>query len=562
MLSNKEISNLIKINAQLLELHDGNAFKIKSLTNAAFRLGRIEQPLFGLDKETLESIEGIGKGVAAKIVELSTLGNISELQELYAKTPEGIVDIMSVKGLGPKKVMLIWKELEVESVGELLYACKENRLVDIKGFGEKTQAEVIKAIEFKMQHAGQHHYATIEVYAQGLLTDIKAITAVNAVDFTGEFYRKCPTIKRIDYVINCVESSAITSYFNTIYTLINTSIDAYDNQIINYTTDKSIHVQFIISATVSLAFNQLIYSFETDSILLKSLNISNSQLHNTNEKDLFAQHNLPYLLPEVREDVYTLEQLRTVNNAELVCLQDLCGILHFHTTYSDGKHTLTQMANYAQQIGIEYIGVCDHSQSAFYANGLTPDRVEQQHLEIKKLNKTYTNGFKILKGIECDILNNGDLDYEPAVLDSFDFIVASVHSNLKMNKTKATDRVLRAIHHPHTNILGHPTGRLLLSRPGYELDWNEIINACATQKVVLELNAHPYRLDIDWTLINQAQNAGCLISINPDSHEMKGFHDLQYGVHVARKGLLKKQNVLNALSLQEFVAYLTKKSNR
>ncbi len=559
MLSNKEISNLIKLNAQLLELHNGNAFKIKTLVNAAFRLGRIEQQLFSLSQDELEKIEGIGKGIAAKIVEISTTGTIIDLQELIAQTPAGVIDIMSIKGVGPKKVALIWKELEVETVGELLYACKENRLVDIKGFGEKTQAEVIKAIEFKLQHSGQYHYASIEVVANELLTQLHLIKGVSAVAITGDFYRKTPTISYLQYVVQCANVDFIIAHCNTTYGNVTTAIDAYNNTILNFTTDTSINIQLVVSSVNSIAFNQLYYSFANGDGIFKLLNITAAQHNLATETELFAHGGWPYIIPEIREVCYAPTLLQNTNANELVQLANLRSILHFHTTYSDGKHTLTQMANHAQQLGFGYVGVCDHSQSAFYANGLTPDRVEQQHIEIEKLNKTYTPDFKIFKGIECDILNNGDLDYTNDVLATFDFVVASVHSNLKMNKTKATERVLRAIHNPYTTILGHPTGRLLLSRPGYELEWAEIFKACATKQVVIELNAHPYRLDLDWTLIHQAQQAGCMLSINPDSHEMQGFNDLQYGVHAARKGLLTKSNTFNTLNLQEFELYLKTK---
>lgn len=559
MLSNKEISNLIKLNAQLLELHDGNPFKIKTLVNAAFRLGRIEQQLFGLAQEELEKIEGIGKGIAAKIAEITTTGTIADLQELIAQTPAGVIDIMSIKGVGPKKVALIWKELEVETVGELLYACKENRLVDIKGFGEKTQAEVIKAIEFKLQHSGQYHYASIEALANELLAQLHLIKGVSAVAFTGDFYRKMPTISYLQYVVQCTDVEAITAHCNASYTNITTTSDAYNNTILNFSTNGGITIQLVVSNVNTTAFNQLYYSFANGDEIFKLLNITPTQNNLTTETELFAHGGWPYIIPEIREECYPPTLLQNTNSKELVQLTDLRGILHFHTTYSDGKHTLTQMATHAQQLGFGYVGVCDHSQSAFYANGLTPDRVEQQHIEIEKLNATYTTDFKIFKGIECDILNNGDLDYTNDILSTFDFVVASVHSNLKMNKTKATERVLRAIHNPYTTILGHPTGRLLLSRPGYELEWEEIFKACAAQQVVIEINAHPYRLDLDWTLVHQAQAAGCMLSINPDSHEMRGYNDLQYGVHAARKGLLKTSNTLNALNVQEFELYLKKK---
>jgi DNA polymerase (family X) len=562
-LSNKQLSNIIKLNAQLLELHNGNEFKIKTLTNAAFRLGRIEQPLYGLLASELEKIEGIGKSIASKIAEISLTGTCVELQELFAKTPEGVIDIMNIKGIGPKKVALIWKELEVESVGELLYACKENRLVDIKGFGEKTQAEVIKAIEFFQQNSGQYHYATIAPLVIEIQTMLSKINGINSIAITGDFYRKNPTIQYLTYAVLSSNIDVLYDNLCTQFIDVEQQEDEHGYTQLSFNVG-TMYVILMVSSSVSLAYNTFFNSvgFNNDGVsMLDELPLTSALQVLNSEEAIFNALNCPYIIPEARDNFHNWEEVKLTNFNELVNINDIRGILHWHTTYSDGKHNLTQMANYANELGYAYVGVCDHSQSAFYANGLKPDRTEQQHAEINALNAKYTNGFKIFKGIECDILNNGNLDYEDEVLASFDFIVASVHSNLKMNKTKATDRVLAAIHNKYTTILGHPTGRLLLSRPGYELDWEEIIKACVAQKVVLELNAHPYRLDIDWTLIHQAQKDGCLISINPDSHEMKGFHDIQYGIHTARKGLLQTKNVLNALSLQDFENYLKNKKN-
>lgn len=264
------------------------------------------------------------------------------------------------------------------------------------------------------------------------------------------------------------------------------------------------------------------------------------------EQEVFEKAGLPYAPPEIRETAEIVALLKDKGTPALIEESDLQGVLHVHTTYSDGQHSLRDMCLYAHDQGFAYIGITDHSQAAFYANGLKPERVLQQMEEMDALNAELAR-LRILKGIESDILNDGSLDYEDALLEKFDFIIASVHSNLKMSLEKATERVLRAIQHPRTTILGHPTGRLLLSREGYPLDWDRIMDACAEHKVHLELNANPYRLDLDYTLIPEAIKRGIKIGINPDAHSMGGMHDIRYGVRVARKGLLTKENCINTM---------------
>ena len=264
---------------------------------------------------------------------------------------------------------------------------------------------------------------------------------------------------------------------------------------------------------------------------------------------------LQYIVPELREGLQEAELAREGKLPELIQFSDLKGVLHNHTTYSDGVHTLKEMADHCKGLGYEYLGICDHSKTAVYANGLSIDRVLEQQLEIDRLNAGY-QGFRIFKGIESDILGDGSLDYPEEILKTFDFVVASVHSNLKMSEEKATERLIKAIENPYTTILGHPTGRLLLARPGYPVDHKKIIDACAANRVSIELNAHPYRLDIDWRWIPYCLEKGVAVSVNPDAHHREGFQDMYYGICAARKGMLTRQTCLNAMGLQEFEAYL------
>jgi DNA polymerase (family 10) len=533
MFSTEEIADTLKLTSRLMELHDENPFKVKSLANAAFKLSKINIDLQNKSLAELEQIEGIGKGIASKINELQTTGKLKELEQMISKTPEGVIEMMSIKGLGPKKVANLWHQLEVESIGELLYACNENRLLTLKGFGEKTQAEVKAQIEFHQANIGKHHYAAVEKYALDLVKFIKEKYQTDLVSLTGQMRRKCEIIDKIEILVASENEIDITSpakKMNVKTEVITCSKDDFYN-ILFETTATPEHILQVQNSTSNIQRTAALFH---------------------SEKEIYEAHHLQYIEPELREGLNEVMLAKENKIPKLIELSDLRGILHNHTTYSDGINTLKEMADYCKQLGYEYLGICDHSKSAFYANGLKEDRVLEQQQEIDELNKKMAP-FKILKGIESDILHNGSLDYDNETLKTFDFVVASVHSGLKMNEEKATERLIKAIENPYTTILGHPSGRLLLSREAYPLDYKKIIDACAANEVVIELNAHPYRLDIDWRWIPYCLEKGVMISINPDAHIKEGYHDMYYGVCAARKGMLTKEMCFNALSLEKIL---------
>jgi len=431
-----------------------------------------------------------------------------------------VIDMMDVKGIGPKKVALLWNELGIESIGELLYACNENRLVTLKGFGEKTQASVKKGIEFKMANAGKFHYASVEGFAMKLVDELKKQLKTDLVSLTGEMRRKCEIINKIE--ILC----------------------ASDKEIV--LPESSVKIE-ILKCFEKDFYKKLFETTAGENFPVSEIKVSGKE---KSEEEIFSENKLQFIEPELRESAEIISLAKQNKIPKLIEVTDLKGILHNHTKYSDGMNTLREMAEYCKELGYEYLGICDHSQSAFYANGLKPERILEQQLEIDELNKELAP-FRIFKGVESDILNDGSLDYEEDILKTFDFIVASIHSNLKMDLEKAMKRLLKAIENPYTTILGHPTGRLLLSRREYPIDHKKIIDACAANGVVIELNAHPYRLDIDWRWIPYCVEKGVKISINPDAHEKEGYHDMYYGTCVARKGMLTKENCFNVLSLQE-----------
>ena len=531
MMTTEDIADALEVTAKLMELHDENPFKIKSINSAAYKLSKTRIDLSDPTVEELTKLEGIGKSLAEKIIEFNTTGTSKELQDLMTKTPAGVIDMLGIKGLGPKKVRQLWHELELESVTDLLYACHENRLLELKGFGEKTQNTIIQNIEFKIKNTGWFHYAYSEKIGQPIIDAIKKQT--DFVSFTGAMYRHCEVIEEIDILVG----------------------------------DESIDLDEFVSETIPLNFIQcnanVFYRklVETSSTKehLEGINFKALATKKyDNEESIYSNLSIQYCEPELREGLFELEKAKINQLPKLIELSDLKGVLHNHSTYSDGMNTLEEMAVYCKQLGYQYLGICDHSKTASYAGGLKVETVLLQQQEIEKLNKQLFP-FKIFKGIESDILGNGDLDYEEDILKTFDFIVASVHANLKMNEEKANARLIKAIENPYTTILGHPTGRLLLGRPGYPINHKKIIDACAANKVVIELNAHPYRLDIDWRWIPYCLEKGVMISINPDAHQLKGYHDMRYGTYVARKGLLTKDNCLNAMDLNTFENYLSTK---
>lgn len=547
-MENKPVARTLRLLSQLMELHDENPFKIKSLANAAFKVDKLPYRISGKSLAEMEKIDGIGKSTATKIVELLETGSITELTDLISATPEGVVEMLGIKGIGPKKIAIIWRDLGIENVGELYYACNENRLVEAKGFGLKTQEEVSKVIEFRMASNGKFLYAQVDSVAGELFQNIKNLLPDAIISYTGEFRRCCEIINELSFLVG---SSDVRSDVETL-----TQSDILQN-----ITVKEHHVsgETVNGLLVDIALvNNLAFHYELfaqtgteDHVKAVTGRISEDIKEADSEGAIYKQANLAYISPELREGDTFIEKAAQDQLPALITYQDLKGTLHNHSTWSDGVNTLEQMALYCQDhLKLEYLGMCDHSKSAFYAKGLSIERVLQQHEEIDHLNKKLS-GFHIFKGIESDILNDGSLDYPDEILQRFDFIVASVHSNLKMDREKATVRLIKAVENPYTTILGHPTGRLLLSRKGYEFDYKKVIDACAANNVVIEINANPLRLDLDWRWHQYALDKGVKLSINPDAHRIEGFLDMHYGVLAARKGGLYKEMCLNAFSLEE-----------
>jgi len=547
-MENKPIARKLRLLSQLMELHDINPFKVKSIANAAFKVDKLPFTVAGKSFEELEKIDGIGKSLAAKIVELLNTGTMVEMEELLAATPPGVVEMMAIKGIGAKKVSVIWHEMGIETVGELYYACNENRLIEAKGFGLKTQEEIRKAIEFAMASSGKFLYAQIEQEAKQLIGQFRDIFSNVLVELAGDFRRLCEIITELTVVLGTRDKDIA---FATVL----------HSEILKKVTIKEHHLEGELENGLKVCVYcvEKRYFFNTyfektgneehvKAVLARAVEDPDQP---ESEEMIYQKAGLAFIRPELREGTTFIEKAAANKLPQLINYNDLKGTLHNHSTWSDGVNTIEEMALFCRDnLKLEYLGMCDHSKSAFYAKGLSIEWVLQQHEEIDHLNKKISD-FHVFKGIESDILNDGSLDYPEEILKKFDFIVASVHSNLKMNEEKATERLIKAIENPYTTILGHPTGRLLLSRNGYTFDHKKVIDACAANNVVIEINANPLRLDLDWRWHQYALDKGVWLSINPDAHRTEGFLDMRYGVLVARKGGLYKERCLNALSLQE-----------
>ncbi len=552
-MTNYEIADVFSLLSKLMDLHGENAFKSKSYSIAAYNIERLPKELSEMDDAELFSLKGFGESIGHKIRELQNTGKLEALEEILAKTPQGVLDIMQIKGLGPKKVAVIWKEMGIESVGELEYACDENRLVNYKGFGAKTQEAILQNIAFIRNNAGYHLWAEVRDIANVLLSQLQRVNPGKLFSLAGAYRRQLPTVECIDIVTDTPASTIKQQFGVTPGIQMEEQGDALHVQAPN---QPAIRVHFSDTTTFYKQVFLKTGSDEFISAFQATYTIPDAPV---NEEAIFIANNISYIVPALRESATIIEKAVSNKLPELIQPSDIKSIIHSHSTWSDGMNSIADMAKAAMDKGYEYLVISDHSQAAYYANGLSPERIAAQQQEIDALNAKIAP-FRIFKSIEADILGDGSLDYNEQVLKTFDLVIASVHSNLKMTQDKAMERVLAAIRNPYTTILGHPTGRLLLSREGYPLDHKVIIDECVKHNVVIEINAHPRRLDLDWTWIDYALQQGALLSIDPDAHVIGGYDDVYFGVMAAQKGGLTAKRNLSSFTLKEFEAFLAQKT--
>ena len=545
-----------------MELHGANAFKIRGYQNAIFNLDRLEQRIADMAPEHIASLDGIGKSIALALQQLIEQGTFDELEQLRQETPPGIIELLGLKGIGPKKIKQLWEELHIETPDDLFDACQHDRVAALKGFGKKTQDNILEALAFRKSVEGQILIDKAEALAEIIEAQWKRL-GLQGFQRSGDLYMLRGVVTELLWLSSDQPSLAAIPKIDEA----NLSFQAEESGPFIWRfvwTEGKIPICIRFVSASRLGTEMIKWGSSERHLALpysnqeSVLQVLNAQAFAT-EAECYQAMEWPQILPELREGILEA-QIREghLDQEALVTFSDLKGILHNHSTYSDGKHSLREMAEHCRSLGYEYLGITDHSKSAFYAGGLDEAQIKKQHTEIDRLNEELAP-FKIFKGIESDILGDGSLDYAAEVLASFDFIVSSIHSQLGMDEKKATDRLIKAIANPFTTQLGHPTGRLLLRRKGYPIDHKAIIEACAHYDVSLEINAHPWRLDLDWSWVPLAMEKGVKISINPDAHEKAGYAHMRYGVYAGRKGGLSKTATFNALSREEVEAYFIKR---
>ncbi|RYU79710.1 DNA polymerase/3'-5' exonuclease PolX [Hymenobacter persicinus] len=563
-MDNRALIRAFRLTASLMELHDENPFKIRAYEGTAAVLDRLESPVADMDRTGLPDRTGLSKTAAAKVAELLDTGTFPELQKLLDTTPPGVVEMLGIKGIGPKKIRSLWRELGVESISQLREAAENDEVSKLKGFGKKTQDMILAALEFNQESRGKLLYPQAETLAHDLAQHLRTALKTEQVAVAGEVRRRLEVVETVTLVAATAQPWQAHKLLDTMDGL---TADAHRSGPFAWrgtATASGVKVEVYLVSKEEFV-NQLFLLTATETHLSEPLAGPYGSLRQLVKRERFYQEDaiyskagLQYVEPELREGLGEIALAQAQQLPQLIEEKDLRGSLHNHSTYSDGAHTLRQMAEFLRDNGYEYLGICDHSQAAHYANGLSPERVRQQQREIDQLNQELAP-FRIFKGIEADILSDGSLDYAPSVLETFDFVVASVHSNLRMDERKATERLLRAIANPYTTMLGHPTGRLLLRREGYPINYKAVIDACAKHKVIIEINSNPWRLDLDWRWVRYALDQGVQLSINPDAHHTDGYADMRYGVMMGRKGGLTKAMTFNALTAAEMAEYFAQR---
>ncbi len=572
----REIQDALEEIALLLELKGENPFKVRAHRNAARILGTIEENVATLiEAQELRKIKGIGEGLAKKIEEMSATGRSSLLDKLRADFPDTIFELFRIPGLGPRKIKALHDKLGISSLGELEYACGENRLLELEGFGPATQKKVLQGIDFVRRQAGRHLAHRATATAEELLTFLLDHPQVRRASITGSLRRRMETVKDVDLVASCPKNARrqVTGEFCAL-PLVDEIIGTGETKTsVRLKSGLAVDLRLVTETEFPFALMHFTGSKEHNvamrqRAIKRQLKLNeyglfkgDKSLKAKDETAIFNYLDLPFISPELREDRGEIAAAEAGQLPELIELRDLRGVLHVHSTYSDGTNSIRELAEWCRTNGFAYLGICDHSVSAAYAGGLRPEEIVKQHDEIDRLNDEYDD-FTIFKGIEADILANGELDYPENILETFDFVIASIHSKLTMARDEATERVIRAIKNPYTTILGHMTGRLLTAREGYPLDINAVLDAAAVAGTVIELNASPHRLDIDWRHIKAARDRGIKIAVNPDAHSPAGMNDMQYGIGAARKGWLRAQDVVNTLPAEEFAGFLADRKSR
>jgi len=589
-MTKSQIAEVLEEIATLLELKDENPFKIRAYANAARSLETFGGNLSDLqDEEALAKIPGIGKAIAAKVKELAGTGKLKYLEELRAEFPAAILELFSISGLGAKKIKALYEQLHISSIEQLREACESGRVARLPGFGETTQAKICTAIEQRAKHSGYFQFGQIAAETESLRRDLAAHPDALQVDVAGSYRRRREIVRDVDLVVATKKPAAITEFF--IKHALAESIIAQGPTKTSVRLRSGIQcdLRVVTSAEYPFALNYFTGSKEHN-IEMRSRALQRGWTLNEyrlarlppdpkakkarggraikrptvkiptvrDEVDLYRALGLDFIPPELRENCGEFEAAEKHSLPRLIEQDNLRGTFHCHTVASDGHNSLEEMASAAQKLGLEYLGIAEHSKSSIQAHGIDAAKLRAQVAAIRKMNKKF-DGFRLFAGVECDILREGTLDFDDEILAELDFAVASIHSVFNLSEAEMTKRIIRAMENPFITILGHLTGRLLLKRDPYLVDIPAVLEAAAASGTWIELNAAPKRLDLDWRWWPLAKQQGVKCVINPDAHRTERLQDLWFGVGIARKGWLTKSDVMNCLPLGKIESALQAK---
>ena len=551
-LDTQSIAQLLRELGQRSALRGDNPYRAKAYARAADSLAALAVPLDRIIAEgRLEEIPGIGKAIADIVTRLHLTGTHPSLEAMRKEIPAGVLELMSVPGLRPEKVLKLYETLGITSLLELEKAAREDRIRHVKGLGPALQAKILENLDLGRSDAGRRHMHRAAALLEAARHNLQAAhPELERVTIAGDLRRGCELVADLSLVAEAPGLADGPTMLSSVGEVkVNLADRSHYGTTLLLATGSKKHIDELGALARHKGF----------SLDRQGLSRGSTVIAGRTEEGIYKALGLAFIEPELREGGNEIERAMKGDLPRLVTDRDLRGILHAHTDLSDGVDTLETMAQATQERSYQYFGVADHSKSAHYAGGLSVEEIERQHHAIDLLNKTYGKDFRILKGIESDILVDGSLDYPDEVLAQFDFVVASVHGRFKLDPETQTERILRAVANPYTTILGHMTGRQLLRRPGYKVDIEKILAACARHGVAVEVNAHPWRLDLDWRWHQRALELGCLMSINPDAHSIRELDLTHWGVEMARKGGVPAARVLNCLSLQQITQYLRKR---
>ncbi|MBI4418758.1 MAG: DNA polymerase/3'-5' exonuclease PolX [Ignavibacteriales bacterium] len=568
----KRVAEILEEMGTILDLQGANPFRSRAFHNGAVIIGGLADDLTQLVRsKTLTEVDGIGKGLAQIIEDLVTTGRSEEYETLRHSIPPGLLDIMRIPGLGPKRVKLLYERLGIESIEDLKNAAEQHRLSDVEGFGEKTEKNILRGIE-RLKKASDRHLVNVALEAATEITAaLTGLSDVGRCEVAGSLRRRKELIGDIDIVVSAQEKDR-GKIMDSFVKLGERTVAQGDTKS-SILLKKGINcdLRIVLEREFPFALNYFTGSKEHN-VEMRSLARKKGWSLNEygfssieegsrkrppvcrDEEDLYEFLGLQYIPPELRENLGEFEAAAHNLLPHLVEEKDIRGTFHCHTDFSDGANSAEEMTEAVRRKGWKYWGVADHSRAAIYAGGMSLEKARVQLKAIDKLNEQMGD-VRIFKGIECDILPHGTLDYPDSLLAQYDYVIASIHGKFNMTETESTQRLIKALKNKHVSMLGHPTGRVLLSRDGYPVKMSEVIQAASDYGKAIEINAHPLRLDLDWRLVRLAKEKHVPIAINPDAHNIDGLDDVRYGVGVARKGWLEKDDVLNTWSVERLESY-------